>query len=175
MKLIEAIDQNRELIMNWYDTNKWNDDVSKAYLNVFQLTRFLGIDYLTFRINPDNSPFDPHHFKAFPFRKMSTHTQDIIVTSKRFHSKYDKLFRDYGTRPAQVYIETLIKCVEELLLLKDNVGNFREIKEDDVRRVLRENFGYNWEEVYNGWVSEFTEGMIVDFENNCKSGRYRLL
>ncbi len=75
---------------------------------MLQLTKLLGIDPLTFRINPDNSPFDPHHFKAFPFRKMSTHTQDLIVTSKRFHPKYDKLFKNYITRPAQVYRSVIV-------------------------------------------------------------------
>ena len=90
---------------------------------------------------------------------MSTNTQDLIVTSKRFHAKYDALKNEMGWRAAQVYVETLIKSLEELINLKDSSGNLVEIKDSDIRQILQENFGSQWESVYKGWVSEFTEGM----------------
>lgn len=159
VKLIEAINNDQELIMNSYDLQYWKDGIEKSYIKVFQLSKYLGIDPLTFRINPDNSPFDPHHFRALEFRQMSSHTQDLIVTSKRFHRKYEVLQNTLGWRGAEVYVETLIKCLEELLTLKDSSGSLRKIKDSDVRQVLQKNFGSDWKSVYNGWVSEFTQGM----------------
>ena len=65
-----------------------------------------------------------------------------------------------GWRAAQVYVETLVKSLEELINLKDKSGALINIEEKDVRRVLKENFGESeWESVYDGWVSDFTEGM----------------
>ncbi len=159
MSLVDAVDNNQELIMNYYDRTNWQDDASKAYIRVFQFAKRLGVDPLTFRINPDNSLFDPHHFKAFKFRKMSTHNQDLIETSKRFHRKYEILYKTYGRRGAEVYVETLIKSLDELLALKDSAGNIRDIKDADIKRVLQANFGPEWKKVYDGWVSDFTVGM----------------
>lgn len=118
-----------------------------------------GIDPLTFRINPSNSPFDSHHFRAFAFRKMSTHTQDLIDTSKRFHAKYEALKNRYGWRAAEIYVETLVNSLNELMSLRDSSGNIRKIQDSDVITVLQNNFGSEWKSVYDGWVSEFTQGM----------------
>jgi len=159
LKLIYAIDNDQELIMNEYDRKNWKNAASKAYIRVFQFAKRLGVDPLTFRINPDTSLFDPHHFKAFKFRQMSTHNQDLIETSKRFHRKYEVLYKTFGRRGAEVYVETLIKSLEELLSLKDSVGNIRDITDADIKRVLRANFGPEWESVYKGWVSDFTVEM----------------
>jgi len=157
--LIEARANKDELIMNQYDLQYWKEGVDKSYVNVFQITRFLGVDPYTFRINPSNSPFDPHHFRAFAFRKMSTHTQDLIVTSKRFHPKYEALKGRYGRRAAEVYVETLINSLDELMGLRDSLGNIRKIQDSDVITVLKKGFGSEWKNVYDGWVSEFTSGM----------------
>ncbi len=159
ISLMESKTSKEELIMNHYDTKNWNNKASKAFIRVFQFAKRLGVDPLTFRINPDNSPFDPHHFRAFQFRKMSTHNQDLIETSKRFHRKYEILEKTYGWRGAEVYVETLIKSLEELLNLKDSAGNIKKIEDADVKRVLQANFGGEWQGVYKGWVSEFTQGM----------------
>ena len=90
---------------------------------------------------------------------MSTHNQDLIETSKRFHAKYEALHRTYGRRGAEVYVEALIKSLEELFALKDSTGNIRDIEDADIQRVLRANFGSEWRNVYDGWKSKFTVGM----------------
>ena len=168
VKLFEGINSESELLMNAYDKKYWTSKISHSFLNVYQITKFLGFDPYTFRANPSTSPFDPHHFMAFQFRKMSSHTQDIITTSKRFHGKYENLWRTIGWRAAQVYVETLVKSLEELINLKDKSGMLINIEDKDVRRVLRENFGESeWESVYDGWVSDFTESMddIDNYQN----------
>ncbi|MBD3215581.1 MAG: hypothetical protein GF311_23425 [Candidatus Lokiarchaeota archaeon] len=167
MTLMEALKKPKgktpkELIMNYYDLNNWNNKISKAYINVFQISKFLGIDPLTFRINPNTQSFDPHHFKAFPFRKMSSHVGDIITTSKHFHPKYDALKNEMGWRAAEVFVESLMKSLTELVYLKDESGNYREIELEDIKRVLQKNFGAEWEFVYEGWVSEFSKGVNIE-------------
>jgi hypothetical protein len=160
VKLFEAINSESELIMNAYDTKYWTDHVSHSFLKVYQISKFFGFDPLTFRANPSTSAFDPHHFKAFQFRKMSSHTQDIITTSKIFHGKYEAIKNSMGWRAAEIYVESLVKSLEELINLKDKSGALINIEDKDVRRVLKENFGESeWESVYDGWVSDFTEGM----------------
>lgn len=157
--LIESIGNKEELIMNSYDKQYWEDKVQKAFIKVFQLSKTLGVDALTFRINPGNSPFDPHHFRAFKFRQMSTHNQDLIETSKRFHAKYEHLHDTLGRKGAEVYVETLIKSLEELMNLRDNSGNIKRIGDADIQRVLKKNFGSDWNSVYQDWKGKNTRGM----------------
>jgi len=45
-------------------------------------------------------------------------------------------------------------------ILTDEQGNLRDIKDSDIQKVLQENFGKEWKSVYDGWVSDFTEGMV---------------
>ncbi|MBD3195955.1 MAG: hypothetical protein GF317_12915 [Candidatus Lokiarchaeota archaeon] len=167
MTLMEALKKPKgkapkELVMNYYDLNTWKDKISKAYINVLQISKFFGIDPLTFRINPNNQPFDPHHFKAFPFRKMSSHGRDLIVTSRHFHPIYDKMQNKMGWRVGEMFIDSLMKSLEDLIYLKDDSGNYREIKPDDIKHVLKKNFGGEWEYVYEGWVSEFSKGVNIE-------------
>lgn len=59
-----------------------------------------------------------------------------------------------------VGVEALVKSLEELIDLRDKSGTLIKIEDKDVQRILRENFGESeWESVYDGWVSDFTEGM----------------
>ncbi|TFF94520.1 MAG: hypothetical protein EU543_01090 [Promethearchaeota archaeon] len=162
MKLMETLQSDKELVMNSYDLKYWNDKVSKAYINVFQISKFLGIDPLTFRLNPSGSTFHPHHFKSFPFRKMSTHSQDLIVTAQNFHRIYDTMQKEMGWRAGEVFIDSLMKSLEELVYLKDDAGNYREIEPVDIKRVLQKHFGGEWEYVYEGWVSEFSKGVNIE-------------
>ena len=70
VNLFEARNSETELIMNAYDKKYWNDHISHSFLNVYQISKFFGFDSLTFRANPSDYLFDPHHLKAFQFRKI---------------------------------------------------------------------------------------------------------
>ena len=75
------------------------------------------------------------------FRKMSSHVDDIVLTSDDFHlSEYEKFLDDNGIN-AEVYIKQLMKSLTELIDMTDQDGNYIKIGEKEIRGVLHRNFG----------------------------------
>lgn len=163
ISLKESLKNKGELVMNHYDVQYWDKESTKAYHNIYHLCRYLGFDPITFTSLNDNifpggekrGGYKRHHFLALMFRKMSSHVDDIVLTSDDFHiSEYEGFLRKKGIE-AEVYIKQLMKSLVELIEMKDHNGDFLKIKEEHMQEVLYKNFGeIEGEKVLEKWKSQ---------------------
>lgn len=89
VSLIQAINSERELVMNYYDLKYWEGkpigDTIKAYHRIYHLTKYLGFDPLFFAgLDQDMGKSRRHHFLGFIFRKMSSFVGDQMLTTVKF-------------------------------------------------------------------------------------------
>ena len=85
----------KELVMKYYDRKYWKKETTKAYHVIYHLCKYLGFDPMTFTPLDDNifkggekaGGWARHHFLALMFRKMSSHANDIVLTSDTLHHK----------------------------------------------------------------------------------------
>ena len=81
--------------MKYYDRKYWKKETTKAYHVIYHLCKYLGFDPMTFTPLDDNifkggekaGGWARHHFLALMFRKMSSHANDIVLTSDTLHHK----------------------------------------------------------------------------------------
>jgi len=157
ISLIDRLDSKKELVMNEYQIKKWEADETKAYHNIYHLCKYLGFDPMTFTPLDDKifktGSYQRHHFLALAFRKMSSHVDDIVLTSDTLHhSKYENFLKDEGLA-AEVYVKLLMQSLAELINMKDQNGNYLKIKEDHMREVLYKNFGeIEGEKILEKWM-----------------------
>jgi len=159
----ESLKSKNELVMNQYDIQYWDKDTTKAFHIIYHLCRYLGFDPMTFTPLDDNifkggekaGGYRRHHFLALMFRKMSSHVDDIVLTSDDFHiSEYEGLLRKEGL-DAEIFIKQLMKSLVELIEMKDQNGNFLKINEHHMREVLYKNFGeIKGEKVLEKWKGQ---------------------
>ncbi|MFX1489564.1 MAG: hypothetical protein ACFFBI_10480 [Promethearchaeota archaeon] len=145
IKLVDNIKTKKELIMNHYQISAWDKDTTKAYHNVYHLCKYLGFDPMTFTPLDDDifktGRYRRHHFLALAFRKMSSHVDDIVLTSVDLHHSEYETFLTNGGLAAEDYVKLLMQSLSELIEMKDQNGNFLKIDESHMRDVLLKNFG----------------------------------
>jgi len=145
--LSEMISSKNELVMNEYQIKVWDDDMTKAYHIIYHLSKYLGFDPITFTPLDDNI-FEPstgdyrrHHFLALMFRKMTSHIDDVMLTSNELHIKhYETPLRNKGL-DMEIYVKQVMKSLVQLIEMRDGSGNYMKIKEEHMRKVLYKNFG----------------------------------
>lgn len=149
--------------MNRYDIDYWGEKTTKAYHIIYHLCRYLGFDPMTFTPLNDNifkggekaGGYKRHHFLALMFRQMSSHVDDIVLTSDDFHISHYETFLKKNGLDAEVYVKQLMKSLVELIEMKDQNGNFMKIDESHMRKVLYKNFGkVEGEKVLKNWMNE---------------------
>lgn len=136
ISLIKRIRSGKELIMDEYQITVWEADKTKAYHNIYHLCKYLGFDPMTFTPLDDSifktGRYHRHHFLALMFRKMSSHVDDIVLTSDILHHSEYQGFLDKEGLSAEVYIKLLMQSLSELINMKDQNGNFLKIKEEHI-------------------------------------------
>ena len=170
-----GLSSKEELVMNEYDVDYWGKDMTKAYHVIYHLCRYLGFDPMTFTPLNDNifkggekaGGYHRHHLLALMFRKMTSHVDDVVLTSDDLHfSYYEKFLRENGL-DAEVYVKQLMKSLVELIEMKDQNGGFMKIEENHMREVLYKNYGnVAGEQVLEGWKTapEFIR-RLTDFND----------
>ncbi len=137
-----------EYIANGYDYNYWSTKINYAFQKVFHLCKFRGFDPF-FRPLQDGETLDRHHFRVFPFRKMSSHVRDFVMTTQSYHkADFEQLYKEMGWLQAEAYVEALIGTIEELDGLREH-GKIKQITEQDLINALKHNFGAEWRDPYN--------------------------
>ncbi|MFX1467338.1 MAG: hypothetical protein ACFFB8_01645 [Promethearchaeota archaeon] len=72
---------------------------------------------------------------------MSSHVDDIVLTSNILHhSQYQTFLKNEGLA-AEIFVRLLMQSLAELVNMKDQNGNYLKIKEEHMREVLYKNFG----------------------------------
>jgi hypothetical protein len=181
-----GLSSKEELVMNHYDINYWGKDTTRAYHVIYHLCRYLGFDPMTFTPLNDNifkggekaGGYKRHHFLALMFRQMSSHVDDIVLTSDHFHISHYETFLKKNGLDAEVYVKQLMKSLVELIEMKDQNGNFLVIEEKHMRAVLYKNFGkVVGEQVLEGWkeqsdfivrLTEFNDRRLRTFKGDYK-------
>jgi len=152
----------KELIMKYYDRKYWGKETTKAYHVIYHLCKYLGFDPMTFTPLDDNifkggekaGGWARHHFLALMFRKMSSHANDIVLTSDTLHHKEYESFLKKNGLSAEIYVKLLMQSLAELVNKKDQNGYYIKIKEDHIREALYKNFGeVEGEKILEKWKS----------------------
>ncbi len=137
-----------ELIKNDYDLVYWHKKEVISYHIIYHLCKYIGFDLLTFTPLGD-AIFDPRnetkffrfHFRALPFRKMSSHVGDILLISKNLESSYNAVFRSADLIVSEAFFQGICDSFVDLVNLKDENGNMVEINDETVINILRKYFG----------------------------------
>ncbi|GAI59627.1 unnamed protein product, partial [marine sediment metagenome] len=159
VNLLEAIDSNRELVMNAYDLKYWSGgalgETVKTFHRIYHLTKYIGFDPFFFRpLDTELGKSRRHHFLSVLFRKMSSYVKDHVLTTVKFHNSYDALFDSMGQRQAQAFIEGVMASLEELIWLRDENGNFKELTNADIpliKSILKKHLGSLSEKAWSIW------------------------
>ena len=150
-----------ELIKNDYDLIYWHKKEVISYHIIYHLCKFAGFDLLTF--TPlDDAIFDPRsetkffrfHFRALPFRKMSSHVWDILVISKNLEHTYNNVFRSTNPRVSEAFFQGIIDTFVDLVNLKDENGSLVEINDDIIIDILKKHFGSAVHEPLRQWEKQ---------------------
>ncbi len=150
-----------ELIKNDYDLIYWHKEKVISYHVIYHLCKFAGFDILTF--TPlDDAIFDPRnkskffrfHFKALPFRKMSSHVWDIMLIDEKFETRYNSIFQRDDPLVSEAFFKGMIDSFVDLLNLKDEDGDLVEINEDIILDTLEERLGSGSHIAYNQWQKQ---------------------
>ncbi len=140
----------------------------KEFHLIFQLSKYLGFDPLTFSPLEDTDMatgrYVLHHFLAEMFRKMSSNVADIVLTSQDLHMTYEAILRGkeedgriyIRAREGEAFIRGLMKSIQDLILYKSPT-----IKTEQIKKVLINNLGTDkGMEIYYKWTGN------KDFKNN---------
>lgn len=182
--LSETIESKSELVMNEYQIKVWEDDMTKSYHIIYHLSRYLGFDPITFT-SLDDSIFEPgtgdyrrHHFLALMFRKMSSHLDDIVLTSNELHIKhYETPLRKKGL-DMEIYVKQIMKSLVQLIEMRDANGNYIKVKEEHMIKILYENLGeVAGEKVLKKWKAQgnFAQSLkeFNDRREDAFNGNYK--
>ena len=145
--------------MNYYDLEYWDQgtlgETVKTFHRFYHLTKYLGFDPLLFRpLDSNLGESRRHHFLGVLFRKMSSYVRDHLLTTKTFHPSYDNLFQTMGQRQAEAFIEGIMASLEELIWLKDENGDFKELTNADIpliKSILKKHLGSLSEKAWSFW------------------------
>ena len=160
VNFLEAVENNKELIMNYYDLNYWDrgklGETVKTFHRFYHLTKLLGFDPLFFvPLDEDLGTSQRHHFLAVLFRKMSSYVSDHVLTTDKLHKTYDALFKDLGRPQTQALIEGAIAAMEELIWLRDGNGDRKELTKADIpliKSILQKHLGSLSGKVWEFWT-----------------------
>ena len=150
-----------ELIKNDYDLVYWHKKEVISYHIIYHLCKYVGFDLLSF--TPlDDAIFDPRnetkffrfHFRAMPFRKMSSHVWDILLISKNFEPTYNTVFQSTSPRVSEAFFQGISDTFVELVNLKDEKGNIVEIDNDILINILSKYFGSAVYEPLRQWEKQ---------------------
>lgn len=150
-----------DLIKNDYDLEYWHKKVVISYHIIYHLCKYVGFDLLSF--TPlDDAIFDPRnetkffrfHFRAMPFRKMSSHVWDILLISKNFEPTYNTVFQSTSPRVSEAFFQGISDTFVDLVNLKDENGNIVEINYDIVINILEKYFGSAVHEPLRQWEKQ---------------------
>lgn len=119
-----------------------------------------------------------HHFLALMFRKMSSHVNDIVLTSDSIHHKEYEGFLKKGGIAAEIYVSLLMQSLSELIDMRDQNGNYMKINEKHIRAILYKNFGeVEGEKILEKWkgISGFTKRLnkFNDRRLDAFNGKYK--
>jgi len=80
---------------------------------------------------------------ALPFRKMSSHAWDILLTSENLESTYNKVFHSMSPRVAEAFFKGILKALEIIVKQKqkDKNGELIEVNHNLIIESLKKNFG----------------------------------
>jgi len=170
--------------MNEYQIKVWDGDMTKAYHIIYHLSKYLGFDPITFTPLDDNifesgtGDYRRHHFLALMFRKMSSHVDDVVLTSNDLHIKhYETPLKNKGL-DMEIYVKQIMKSLVQLIEMRDGNGNYMKIEEKHMRKILYENFGeVTGEKVLEKWKEQddftislrrFNDRRLKTFSGNYK-------
>ena len=149
------------MFKNDYDLIYWHTPEVISYHIIYHLCKYLGFEVLTFTPMKD-SLFDPKtsdfffrfHFRALPFRKMSSHVWDILLIDKALEPKYSSVFQSRNPRVAEALFEALKDSFAYLLLLKDENSKPAQITMDSIIAALKQNFGSMLGDALGQWENQ---------------------
>ena len=137
-----------ELLKNDYDLIYWDKPEVISYHIIYHLCKYLGFDPLTFTSLNDSifstkngKGFFRFHFMALPFRKMSSHVWDILLTSENRESAYNKVFHSMSPRVAEAFFKGILNALETIVKQKDKNGELIEVNHNLIIDSLKKNFG----------------------------------
>lgn len=137
-----------ELLKNDYDLIYWDKPEVISYHIIYHLCKYLGFDPLTFTSLEDSifsakneDRFFRFHFMALPFRKMSSHVWDILLTSENLESTYNKVFHSMSPRVAEAFFKGILNALEAIVKKKDKNGELIEVNQNIIIDSLKKNFG----------------------------------
>jgi len=150
-----------ELVKNDYDLVYWHKKDVISYHVIYQLCKYVGFDLLTFTplgdgiFDPRNEPkFFRFHFRALPFRKMSSHVWDILLISKNLESSYNAVFRSKNPLVSEAFFKGIIDAFVDLVNLKDENGNLVKIDNDILINILGKYLGSSVHEPLRQWEKQ---------------------
>lgn len=153
-----------ELIKNDYDLIYWHKKEVISYHLIYHLCKFVGFDILTFtplndaifepRKERNETKFFRFHFRALPFRKMSSHVWDIMLIDEKFETRYNSVFQSKDPRVSEAFFQGMIDSFVDLVNLKDEYGNLVEINHDTIFAALKERLGGGGHEAYGQWQKQ---------------------
>ena len=150
-----------ELIKNDYDLVYWHKTEIISYHIIYHLCKYVGFDLLSF--TPlDDAIFDPRnetkffrfHFRAMPFRKMSSHVWDILLTSKSFEPVYHSVFKSTSPPVSEAFFQGISDTFVDLVNLKDENSSIVEIDYDILIDTLSKYFGSAAYEPLRQWEKQ---------------------
>ncbi|MHA2009509.1 MAG: hypothetical protein ACXABO_19770 [Promethearchaeota archaeon] len=148
-------------IKNDYDLVYWHKEEVISFHIIYHLCKFLGFDLLTFTPLDDaifdlqnKGKFFRFHFRALPFRKMSSHVWDILVISKDNESTYNRFFQSMNPRISEAFFQGIIKAFDDLVNLKDEHGILLDINYDIINKFLRKHFGSEFHLPLRHWKKQ---------------------
>lgn len=98
---------------------------------------------------------------------MSSHVDDIVLTSNELHIKEYETPLKKGGLDMEIYIKQIMKCLVQLIELRDVNGNYIKIKEEHMKKVLHENLGeVTGEKVLEKWKNQDDFKKSLDLFND---------
>jgi len=164
-----------KLIKNEYDEIYWYEKEVISFHIIYHLCKYLGFDPLTFTpLNdiiffPKNEiRFFRFHFLALPYRKMSSHVRDIILTSDNLVSLYNTTFESMGPSVAEAFFQGILDTLMDLVSLKYENRILIEINEDFIIDVLEKYFGSSIGDPLFYWKRQENLGQSIKIFNKRK-------
>jgi hypothetical protein len=148
-------------IKNDYDLVYWHKEEVISFHIIYHLCKFIGFDLLTF--TPlDDAIFDPRnkdtffrfHFRALPFRKMSSHVWDILVINKKNEPAYNRVFQSMSPRVSEAFFQGIIESFDDLVNLKYEQGFLLDINDEIINKFLRKHFGREFHLPLRQWKKQ---------------------
>ncbi len=164
-----------ELIKNDYDLIYWNKLEVISYHIIYHLCKYLGFDPLTFTSLEDSifsakseTKFFRFHFMALPFRKMSSHAWDILLTNENLESTYNKVFHSMSPRVAEAFFKGILNSLEVIVSQKDQTGELIEVNHTIIMDSLKKNFGSMIGEPLRYWGKQGSLDLSIEVINKRK-------